>query len=92
FKYIYTNNQKNKLARIERSGVNNCPNSSATTTYDNNGYVISKKDWKGIETRYQRDGFGRITQEISGIQNNNLANAQIRNYSYLERTNLITQI
>ncbi|RSZ24869.1 RHS repeat protein [Acinetobacter bereziniae] len=92
FKYIYTNNQKNKLARIERSGVNNCPNSSATTTYDNNGYVISKKDWKGIETRYQRDGFGRITQEISGIQNNNFANAQIRNYSYLERTNLITQI
>ena len=92
FKYIYTNNQKNKLAKIERSGVNNCPNSSATITYDDNGYVISKKDWKGIETRYQRDGFGRITQEISGIQNNNLANAQIRNYSYLERTNLITQI
>lgn len=92
FKYIYTNNQKDKLAKIERSGVNNCPNSNAITTYDDNGYVISSKDWKGIETRYQRDGFGRVTQEISGIQNGDISKAYIKKYSYWGYTTLITQI
>lgn len=61
-------------------------------TYDNNGYVISKKDWNGIETQYQRDSFGRITQETIGIQNGNASNAYIKKYSYLEYTTLITQI
>ncbi|MFX4682012.1 hypothetical protein ABTB34_21395, partial [Acinetobacter baumannii] len=30
-KYIYTNDNKDKLTKIERSGVNNCPNSNAVT-------------------------------------------------------------
>lgn len=91
-KYIYTDNQKNKLAKIERSGVNNCPNSSMENTYDQNGYVISTKDWKGIETHYQRDRFGRIIQETSGIQNGDLSKAYIKKYSYLGYTTLITQV
>ncbi|MDR0236396.1 RHS repeat-associated core domain-containing protein [Acinetobacter sp.] len=91
-KYIYTDNQKNKLAKIERSGVNNCPNSSMENTYDQNGYVISTKDWKGIETHYQRDRFGRIIQEKSGIQNGDLSKANIKKYSYLGYTTLITQV
>nr|WP_279597268.1 RHS repeat-associated core domain-containing protein [Acinetobacter bereziniae] len=91
-KYIYTDNQKNKLAKIERSGVNNCPNSSMENTYDQNGYVISKKDWKGIETLYQRDNFGRIIQETSGIQNGDISKAYIKKYSYLGYTTLITQV
>lgn len=91
-KYIYTDNKKNKLAKVERSGVNNCPNSSMENTYDNNGYVISTKDWNGIETQYQRDRFGRVTQETIGIQNSDASNAYIRKYSYLGYTTLITQI
>ena len=91
-KYIYTDNQKNKLAKVERSGVNNCPNSSMENTYDNNGYVISTKDWNGVETQYQRDRFGRVTQETIGIQNGNASNAYIKKYSYLGETSLITQI
>lgn len=91
-KYIYTDNQKNKLAKIERSGVNNCPNSSMENTYDQNGYVIFTKDWKGIETHYQRDRFGRIIQETSGIQNGDLSKAYIKKYSYFGYTTLITQV
>ncbi|MDN5647460.1 MAG: DUF6531 domain-containing protein [Acinetobacter sp.] len=91
-KYIYTDNKKNKLAKVERSGVNNCPNSSMENTYDNNGYVISTKDWNGVETQYQRDRFGRVTQETIGIQNGNASNAYIKKYSYLGETSLITQI
>lgn len=91
-KYIYTDNQKNKLAKVERSGVNNCPNSSMENTYDNNGYVIFKKDWNGVETQYQRDRFGRVTQETVGVQNGNISNAYIKKYSYLGETSFITQI
>lgn len=91
-KYIYTNNQKDKLAKIERSGVNNCPNSNVSTNYDSNGYIISTKDWSGIETTYKRDSLGRVTQKITGIQNSNLANAQINKYSYLGETGLVTKI
>lgn len=91
-KYIYTDNKKIKLAKVERSGVNNCPNSTMENTYDNNGYVISTKDWNGIETQYQRDRFGRVTQETIGIKNGDVFNAYIRKYSYLGETSFITQI
>ncbi|EPF71944.1 RHS repeat-associated core domain-containing protein [Acinetobacter rudis] len=91
-KYIYTNNRKDKLSKIERSGVNNCPNSSVSNNYDSNGYVISKKDWNGIETTYKRDSFGRITQEIYGVQNGSLAKAQIKKYTYIDQTEIISKI
>ena len=94
FKYFYTDNQKNKLSDIERSGVRNCPNSYVSMTYDNNGYMISKKDWMNgaAETQYQRDSFGRVTQETVGVQLGNLSNAYIKKYSYLGETTLVTQI
>lgn len=91
-KYIYTNNQKDKLSKIERSGVNNCPNSSISTNYDSNGYITSKKDWNDIETIYQRDSFGRIIQETSGIKNGNLSNAQTKKYTYIDQTELVSKI
>ncbi len=62
-KYIYTDNTKSKLSRIERSGVNNCPDSSSTVTYDNNGYIKSKVDWNNIETFYTHDSDGRLLEE-----------------------------
>ena len=94
FKYFYTDKQKNKVSDIERSGVSNCPYSYVSMTYDNNGDVISKKDWMNgaAETQYQRDSFGRVTQETVGVQWGNLSNAYIKKYSYLGQTNLITQI
>ena len=94
FKYFYTDNQRNKVSDIERSGVSNCPNSYVSMTYDNNGYMISKKDWMNgaAETQYQRDSFGRVTQETVGVQLGNLSNAYIKKYSYLGETSLITKI
>ena len=62
-KYIYTNDNKDKLTKIERSGVNNCPNSNAVTNYDNNGYVSSEIDWNGVETTYRRDANGLLLEK-----------------------------
>lgn len=63
-KYIYTNNNKDKLSKIERSSVNNCPNSSALTLYDK-GYIYQKTDWNGNSIYFQRDNFGRTTKSAN---------------------------
>lgn len=80
-KYIYTDNNKTKLSKIERSGVNYCPNSSVSTSYDNNGYVSSKIDWNGITTEYTRDANGKVTQQITGIKGTD--RSQIMTTKYL---------
>ncbi len=81
-KYIYTDSKKNKLAKMERSGVNSCPNSSATTVYDKMGMISSKTDWSGIEKQYFRDKFGRVIQETSGIKNGSYNNAITIKYTW----------
>ena len=68
-KYIYTNDNKDKLTKIERSGVNNCPNSNAVTNYDNNGYVSSEIDWNGVETTYRRDANGLLLEKMNLLVN-----------------------
>lgn len=90
-KYIYTDTKKDKLTRIERSGVGNCPNSSAVTTYDPNGFINSKIDWNGIETKYQRDSYGRVLQETNGIKNGNYSNANIIKYTWKTSPSIISK-
>lgn len=91
-KYIYSNNNKNKLIKVERSGVNNCPNSSLEKKYDTNGYMISEKNWDKSETLYTRDLYGRITQIIYNVINNNASNSMVKKINYLGKTNLITKV
>lgn len=85
-KYIYSNNNKDKLTKIERSGVSNCPNSSAVTNYDNKGYVISEVDWNGVEIIYQRDANGLLLQKR--IPANNSATR----YTWLNSPYLISKV
>ncbi|MDX8255119.1 RHS repeat-associated core domain-containing protein [Acinetobacter pittii] len=88
-KYIYTDTKKDKLTRIERSGIGSCPNSSAVTSYDSNGFINSKIDWNGIETKYQRDSYGRVLQETNGIKNGNYSNTNIIKYTWKTSPSII---
>lgn len=97
FKYIYTDNKKEKLKEVARSGINNCPNSSQSTIYDSNGYVSFKRDWNGVETVYTRDSLGRIIRENYGIKNGVVTKETARNtitkkYTYVDQTELVSTI
>ncbi|MFV5303178.1 RHS repeat-associated core domain-containing protein [Acinetobacter baumannii] len=85
-KYIYTNDNKDKLTKIERSGVNNCPNSNAVTNYDNNGYVSSEIDWNGVETTYRRDANGLL------LEKNEPASKSLTKYTWLNSPYLISKV
>ena len=86
--YIYADNNKDKLARIERSGVSNCPNSSTLTTYDLEGYINSRTGWNGVETKYLRDSYGRVIEETRGKQSNLLTTKTI----WLNNPSLIQKV
>ena len=91
-KYIYTDNNKNKLAKIERSGVSNCPNSSVSTTYDSNGYISSSTDWNGNTTEYTRDATGKVTQQITGIKGTDRSRITTIKYQWAPASNLLSKI
>jgi len=91
-KYTYTNNNKDKLAKIERSGVSNCPNSSVSTTYDNKGYISTKTDWNGNTTEYTRDATGNVTQQITGIKGTDRSRITTIKYQWAPNFNLLTKI
>lgn len=46
----------------------NCEAASRHTTYDDNGLIVSKTDWKGTTTAYIRDGFGREIKRIEAAE------------------------
>lgn len=81
-RYNYSGNDKTKLVSMERSGVNNCPNSNALTTYDSNGYIASKSDWNGVTVQYERDSSGRVIKEVSGIKNGDYSTALTIKYTW----------
>lgn len=91
-KYIYTNINKNKLARIENSGVVNSPNNNLSITYDTKGFISSEIDGNGIETRYQRDSYGRVLSKVSGIKNGAFTNSNMTKYSWNNSPSLISKI
>lgn len=91
-KYTYTGTDKTKLSSIERSGVSNCPNASALTTYDNKGLINSRIDWNGVKTEYLRDSSGRVTQEIRGIRNGDYSTALTIKYAWSYDTELPSKV
>ncbi|GAB2878678.1 hypothetical protein GCM10027277_54900 [Pseudoduganella ginsengisoli] len=57
-----------KLTSVSRAASSSCPATSASTTYDANGYVSLKQDWNGVFTSYGYDSKGRLlaAQAASG--------------------------
>ncbi|MDN5489157.1 MAG: DUF6531 domain-containing protein [Acinetobacter sp.] len=88
-RYNYTDSSKTKLASMERSGVSNCPNASAFTTYDDVGLIRSKTDWNGVKTEYKRDAAGRVIEEVRGIKDGSYSAAQTIKSSWNKTTGLI---
>ncbi|WP_434278178.1 RHS repeat-associated core domain-containing protein [Acinetobacter sp. CE-15] len=88
-RYNYTDSSKTKLASMERSGVSNCPNASASTTYDDVGLIRSKTDWNGVKTEYKRDAAGRVIEEVRGIKDGSYSAAQTIKSSWNKTTGLI---
>lgn len=87
FKYIYKDNKKDKLIKIERSGINNCPNSNMQTTYNAKNQVSSETDWNGVTIEYERDNYGRIIQETTGIKGGDRSQARITKYDWANNPN-----
>jgi RHS repeat-associated protein len=54
-----------KLSSISRASSSTCPGSSATTTYDANGWVSTKVDWNGNVTNYSFDVTGKLQWKTS---------------------------
>lgn len=88
-KYTYADSNKSSLVKIERSGVNNCPNASALTTYDANKLISSKTDFNGNVQKYLRDTYGRVIQEI--FESKNGKNLVVK-YTWKNAPSLITKI
>ena len=56
-----------KIARIEQSGVTDCPNSAAYTYYDANGYIDYTIDFRGNRKDYSYNAKGQLQEETIGI-------------------------
>lgn len=56
-----------KIQSISRATTSTCPGSSATTTYDANGWVSSKTDWNGNVTNYSFDASGKLNWKTSAV-------------------------
>ncbi|KAF1020131.1 MAG: putative deoxyribonuclease RhsC [Acinetobacter bereziniae] len=90
-RYNYTDSTKTKMSSMERSGVINCPNASALTSYDDAGLISAKTDWNGVKTEYKRDTAGRVIEEVRGIKDGNYSAAQTIKTNWNDVTGLITK-
>ena len=54
-----------KITGMSRGGTASCASASAQTSYDANGFVAYKLDWKGNRTDFAYDGAGRLQQVAS---------------------------
>ncbi|WP_319002968.1 RHS repeat-associated core domain-containing protein [Desulfurispirillum indicum] len=54
---------KRQLVRVERSGVQSCPDAMAQTAYDERGRILSQTDWNGTVTEYARDNNDSVIEE-----------------------------
>lgn len=48
------------VTSVSRAGTSTCPQASAQTQYDSNGYLSQKIDWKGNKTVYSYDSAGKL--------------------------------
>lgn len=81
-KYIYDSATK-QLIRIERSGVQSCPDATAKTGYDDRGRVSWEEDWQGVRTEYSYNTRGQLFEKRSGIKPGNPEDVRITQYSEL---------
>lgn len=91
YKYIYDSNDKTKLIKIERSNISNLGDSNLELKYDINGFIESRIQWNGSETKYKNDIYGRIVEEKTGIING-VQQGETRLYKWRSDVNLITEI
>jgi YD repeat-containing protein len=56
-----------KVISVEGHPSANCLGANRSYTYDANGFVASKTDWKGIGTNYTRDSKGRELTRTEGV-------------------------
>lgn len=81
-KHIYDSATK-QLIRIERSGVQSCPDATAKTGYDEQGRVSWEEDWQGVRTEYSYNNRGQLFEKRSGIRPGNPEDVRITQYSEL---------
>lgn len=56
-----------KISTIERTGTATCPQASAETKYDYNGYVTSTTDWRGVMTTYHYNENGYLQSKTTAF-------------------------
>jgi len=77
-----------RLATISRANAINCPQASATTEYDANGYISKKMDWNGVTSTWSYNASGLL---LSRVQGANSANPLIETYEYTQFNKLSSQ-
>jgi RHS repeat-associated protein len=66
--YHFTRRQGTfKLDTVDGQASANCPAASSARTYDTNGFVSSRVDWKGNLTTYVRDARGLETSRTEAV-------------------------
>lgn len=55
-----------RVSQILREASNTCPSSSATTVYDEYGYIDYTLDWNGNKTDYSYDSAGKLASVTTG--------------------------
>lgn len=70
------------LKRVERSGVQSCPDATALTTYNSRGATLTQTDWNGGLTSYTYNQSGLISEKrVSNPNDSSLT--RITQFSYI---------
>ncbi|MEH8018336.1 DUF6531 domain-containing protein [Rheinheimera muenzenbergensis] len=81
-KHIYDSNTK-QLIRIERNGVQSCPDAVAKTGYDDRGRISWEEDWQGVRKEYSYNTRNQLIEERNGIKTGYPQELRITQYSWL---------
>lgn len=92
-KYIYEiESGMRNLKRVERSGVQSCPNAAANTTYNTTGAILTQTDWNGGLTSYTYNQAGLVTEKrVSNPNNAALTRITQFTYIYQNGTKLVNE-
>ncbi len=91
-KYVFeTVGGKRRLKQIERSGVQNCPATTARRGYAS-GYISWEEDWQGARTEYVRDAKVRVIEERRGYHDILPSEVRITKYTWLNMPDRVASI
>lgn len=85
-------NGENRVRYIDRSGVTSSANARTEFTYDANGFVDYKIDWRGIKTDYSYAANGQLQEVVSGILATDPAHQRITQFTWHPTLNRIATI